>query len=112
MKENKSLTLKLCQKNQEKLKKLSTRKINKKLNTKEVLHICLKSEDKELRYALVENLENFKEQGTRLQQCIAENGTLTMECLLGQSGPNVVSRPQSPRSIFYLRFHDFIVVIS
>ena len=49
MKENKSLTLKLCQKNQEKLKKLSTRKINKKLNRKEVLHICLKSEDKELR---------------------------------------------------------------
>ena len=29
-------------------------------------------------------------------------------CLLGPSGPNVVSRPQAPRSRHFLRFHDFI----
>ena len=60
MKENKSLTLKLCQK-KEKLRKLNTRNINKKLNRKEVLNNRLKSEDKELRYELVENLENLQE---------------------------------------------------
>ena len=30
----------------------------------------------ELRYQLAENLENLKDQATRLQKCIAENGTL------------------------------------
>ena len=47
--------------------KLNTRNINKKLNRKD----NLKSENKELRYKLVENLENLKEQATRLQKCIA-----------------------------------------
>ena len=28
-------------------------------------------------------------------------------CLLGPSDPNVVSSPQTPRSINFLRFHDF-----
>ena len=67
MKENRSLTLKLCQK-KEKLKKLNTRNINKKPNTKEVLNNRLKSENKELRYQLAENLEKLKDQGTRLQK--------------------------------------------
>ena len=75
MKENKSLTLKLCRK-KEKLKKLNTRNINKKLNRKEVHNNCLKSENRELRYQLAENLENLKKQATSLQKCIAENGTL------------------------------------
>ena len=43
----------------EKLKKLNTRNINKKLNRKEVLNNRLKSENKELRYQLAENLENL-----------------------------------------------------
>ena len=47
--------------------KLNTRNINKKLNRKD----NLKSENKELRYKLVENLENLKEQATRLQKYIA-----------------------------------------
>ena len=51
MKENKSLILKLCQK-EETLKKINTRNINKKLNKKEVLNNCLKSENKKLRYQL------------------------------------------------------------
>ena len=76
MKENKSLSLKLFQK-RDKLSKLNTRNINKKLNRKEVLNNCLKSEiKKKLRYDLAENSENFKEQATRLEKCIAENGTL------------------------------------
>ena len=33
-------------------------------------------------------------------------------CLLGQSGPNLVSRPQAPRSRHFLRFYDFIGFIS
>ena len=38
---------------------------------------CPNSENKEfLRYELAENLRNLKEQATRLQKCIAENGTL------------------------------------
>ena len=48
----------------DKLKKLNTRNINKKLNRKKVLNNPLKSENKELRYELTENLENFKEQAT------------------------------------------------
>ena len=28
-------------------------------------------------------------------------------CLLGPSGPNVVSRPQTPKSNFFLRHYDF-----
>ena len=75
MKENKSLTLKLCQE-KDKLKKLNTRNINKKLNTKKVLNSRLKSANKELRYELAENLENLKEQATKLQKYIAENGAL------------------------------------
>ena len=75
MKENRSLTSKLCRK-KEKLKKLNTRNINKKLNRKEALNNRLKSENKELRYQLAENLENLEDQATRLQKCIAENGTL------------------------------------
>ena len=55
MKENRSFTLKPCQKKEE-LKKLNTRNINKKLNRKEVLNNRLKSENKELRYQLAENL--------------------------------------------------------
>ena len=64
MKENKSLTLKLHIK-KEKLKILNTRNINKKLNRKEVLNNRLKSENKELRFQLAENLENLKDQPTR-----------------------------------------------
>ena len=36
--------------------------MNKKLNRKKVLNNCLKSENKGLRYELMEDLENFKEQ--------------------------------------------------
>ena len=50
--------------------------MNKKVNRKEVLNNCPKFESKELKYELAENLENLKEQATRLQKCIAENGTL------------------------------------
>ena len=46
----------------DKLKKLNARNINKKLNRKKVLNNCLKSENKGLRYELMEDLENFKEQ--------------------------------------------------
>ena len=49
MKENKSFSLKLCLK-KDKLKKLNTRNINKKLNRKKFLNKRLKSESKELRY--------------------------------------------------------------
>ena len=48
-------------KKKKKLKQLNTRNINWKLNSKDVLNNHLKSKDKELRYELVENLENFKE---------------------------------------------------
>ena len=58
-----------------KTKKLNTRNINKRLNRKEALNNCLKSENKELRYELAENLENLKEQATRLQKCIGDNET-------------------------------------
>ena len=74
IKENKSLSLKLCQKRL--LKKLNTRNINKKLNRKKVLNNRLESENKELGYKLTENLENFKKQATRLQKCIVAKGTL------------------------------------
>ena len=33
-------------------------------------------------------------------------------CYLGTSGPNVVSRPQACRSKNFLRFHDFVGLIS
>ena len=61
MKENKSLTLKLCQKKEK----------FEKLNRKDVFSNCLKSENVELRYELAENLEN-REQTTRFQKCIAD----------------------------------------
>ena len=61
-------------KKKEKLRKLNTKNINKKLNIKEVLNNHLKSENKELKYQLVENLESLKDQATRLQKYIAENG--------------------------------------
>ena len=63
-------------KKKDKLKKINTRNINKKLNRKKVLNNCLKSENKELRYELAENLENLKEQATKLQKYIPENGAL------------------------------------
>ena len=66
----------MSKKNKNKKKKINTININKKLNRKEVLNNRLKSEYKELRYQLAENLENLKEQATRLQKCIAENRTL------------------------------------
>ena len=53
--------------------------MNKKLNRKEVLNNHLKSENKELRYKLV---QNFQEQATRLQKSIADNGTLKKASLL------------------------------
>ena len=53
--------------------------MNKKLNRKEVLNNHLKSENKELRYKLV---QNFQEQATRLQKSIADNGTLQKASLL------------------------------
>ena len=59
-----------------KLKELNTRNINKNLIRKELLNNHLKSDNKALRYELKENLENFKEHATRLQKCIADNGTL------------------------------------
>ena len=83
MKENKSLTLKLCQE-KDKLKKLNTRNINKKLNRKKVLNNCPKSENNELRYELAENLENLKEQAAKLQKNIAENGAIKKQTLLLQ----------------------------
>ena len=83
MKENKSLTLKLCQE-KDKLKKLKTRNINKKLNRKKVLNNCPKSENNELRYELAENLENLKGQAAKLQKNIAENGALKKQTLLLQ----------------------------
>ena len=83
MKENKCLTLKLCQE-KDKLKKLNTRNINKKLNRKKVLNNRPKSENKDLRYELAENLENLKEQATKLQKYIAENGALKKQTLLLQ----------------------------
>ena len=42
----------------------------------------MKSENKELRYQLVKNLENLKEEATMLQKCIVENGTLKNAFLL------------------------------
>ena len=62
------------------IKKNKFQKHKQKIKQKKVLHICLKSENKELRHELVENLENLKEQATRLQKCIAENGTLKKLC--------------------------------
>ena len=59
-----------------KLKELNTRNINKNLIRKELLNNHLKSDNKALRYELKENLENFKKHATRLQKCIADNGTL------------------------------------
>ena len=64
-----------------KFKKLNTRNINKKLNRKEVLNNCLKSENK-LRFELAENLENPKEKAIRLQKYIAKHGTLNKALLL------------------------------
>ena len=86
MKENKSLSLKLCQK-KDKLRKLNTRNINKKLKRKKVLNNRLKYENKELRFKLAENLENLKEQATRLQKCIAENGTLKKTLVITKQKP-------------------------
>ena len=63
------------------LKKLNTRNINN-LNGKKAFNNHLKSENKELRYELTENLENFKEQATRLEKCIVENGTLKISFLI------------------------------
>ena len=68
----------------DKLKKINTRNINKKLNRKKVLNNRLKSENKEMRYELAENLENLKEQVTKLQKYVAENGTLKKKALLLQ----------------------------
>ena len=65
-----------------KFKKLNTRNINKKLNRKEVLNNCLKSENKKLRFELAENLENPKEKAIRLQKYIAKHGTLNKALLL------------------------------
>ena len=59
-----------------KLKKLNIRNTNKKLSRKEVLDNRLKSENKEVRYQLAENLQNVKGQAAKLQKCIAENGNL------------------------------------
>ena len=53
--------------------------MNKKLNRKEVLNNHLKSENKDLRYKLV---QNFQEQATRLQKSIVDNGTLKKASLL------------------------------
>ena len=66
----------------DKLIKIKYQKHNKKSNRKKALNNQLKSENKELRYELSENLENLKEQATRLQRCIAENGTLKKVLLL------------------------------
>ena len=66
-------TLKLCQK-REKLRKLNTRNINKNLNRKEVLYNCLKFENNKLRHELAENLENLKEQVTRLKNILQKMG--------------------------------------
>ena len=66
----------------DKSKKLNTRNINKKLNRKKVLNNHLKSENKELIHEPTENLENFKEQATRFQKCVAENGTLKRSFLI------------------------------
>ena len=52
----------------DKLKKINTRNINKKLNRKKTVNDRLKSRNKELRYELAENLENLKEQATKLQK--------------------------------------------
>ena len=68
----------------DKLKKINIRNINKKLNRKKVLNNRLKSENKEMRYELAENLENLKEQVTKLQKYVAENGTLKKKALLLQ----------------------------
>ena len=57
-------------------KRLNTRNINKRLNSKEVLNNRLKSQNKELRYELAENLENLQEQTARLRKCIVENLTI------------------------------------
>ena len=66
----------------DKSKKLNTRNINKKLNRKKVLNNHLKSENKELIHEPTENLENFKEQATRFQKCVVENGTLKRSFLI------------------------------
>ena len=66
-------TLKLCPK-RVKLRKLNTRNINKKLHRKEVLYNCLKFENNKLRHELAENLENLKEQVTRLKNILQKMG--------------------------------------
>ena len=52
----------------------------------------------------------------KMRSCLRklEPGTSTCAwiCLLGPSEPNVVFRPQAPRSINFLRFHEFIGCIS
>ena len=60
--------------------------MNKRLNRKEVLKIHLKSENKELRYKLV---QNFQEQATSLQKSIADNGTLKKASLLQSKNQKV-----------------------
>ena len=72
----------VSKKKKKKLRKINTRNINKKLNRRKVLNIRLKSENKELRHELWKNLENLEEQATRLQKCVAENGTLKKALLL------------------------------
>ena len=62
MKQNTSLSLKLCQKKL-KIKKLDPRNINKRLKR---INIQLKSEIK-LTFKLAENMEHLQEQATRLQ---------------------------------------------
>ena len=74
MKESRSLTLKLCPKKKEKLKKLNTRNISKNLNRKEVLNNRLKSENEELRYQLAENLENLNDQATTCKNVLQKMG--------------------------------------
>ena len=62
MKQNTSLSLKLCQKKL-KIKKLDTRNINKRLKR---INIWLKSKTK-LTFKLAENMEHLQEQAIRLQ---------------------------------------------
>ena len=78
----KTVSKKKKKKKKEKLRKINIRNINEKLNRRKVLNIRLKSENKELRHELWKNLENLEEQATRLQKCVAENGTLKKALLL------------------------------
>ena len=59
------------------------------LNKTKVQNYYLKSENKKLRYELEENLENLKEQATRWQKFIAENGTLKKALLLQSKNKKV-----------------------